>query len=102
MVFDSARSQTVLFGGESAVVDLGDTWTWDGTNWTQKTPATSPSARQQFGFVYDSVQNQSILFAGTQYLESGTNDTWAWNGSNWIQAVAGHLAPCTRKSWDGL
>ena len=25
---------------------LNDTWTWDGTNWTQQSPPVSPSPRQ--------------------------------------------------------
>ena len=45
MAYDPATSQLVLFGGHGAAASLGDTWTWDGTTWTQQTPATSPTAR---------------------------------------------------------
>ena len=42
MVYDSARQQVVLFGGEaSSNSPLNDTWVWDGTNWTKKNPVTS-------------------------------------------------------------
>ena len=39
MVYDAARQQIVLFGGEaSANNPLNDTWVWDGVTWTRKTP----------------------------------------------------------------
>src|SRR5438045_437701 len=51
MAFDAARGNVVLFGGavrtsgQSSNSSYGDTWTWDGTNWTQRSPAASPSPR---------------------------------------------------------
>jgi len=35
MAYDAARRQVVIFGGSGAFGDLlGDTWTWDGEDWT--------------------------------------------------------------------
>ena len=36
MAYDSNRGRTVLFGGlgGAGVGNLGDTWEWDGENWT--------------------------------------------------------------------
>ena len=46
MAYDPATGDVVLFGGTAADFDpLGDTWTWNGTTWTQQSPATSPPAR---------------------------------------------------------
>ncbi len=53
--YDAARSQVELFGGTSngdALNAFGDTWTWDGTDWTQRpagslarlSPPTGPPA----------------------------------------------------------
>src|SRR5438105_2716674 len=53
MAYDQARGEVVLFGGNGATGDVGDTWTWDGTTWTQQHPATSPSARYGMGMAYD-------------------------------------------------
>ena len=39
MAYDAASGQVVLFGGGGHAW-LGDTWTWDGTDWTQRTPRT--------------------------------------------------------------
>jgi len=54
MAYDSTRGQVVLFGGLDANSKvLGDTWTWDGTTWTQKSPDTSPPARAGAAMAYD-------------------------------------------------
>jgi hypothetical protein len=33
MAWDGARGQIVMFGGDAGEV-FGDTWVWDGSNWT--------------------------------------------------------------------
>ena len=35
----------VMFGGSITVDYLSDTWVWDGSAWTELSPAISPSAR---------------------------------------------------------
>jgi uncharacterized protein (TIGR03437 family) len=94
MAYDSAHGQVVLFGGFGRapansnvnLILLNDTWVWDGSNWTQKSPQTSPPARQYHAMAYDSTHGQAVLFGGMgainfEYL----NDTWVWDGSNWTQ-----------------
>jgi hypothetical protein len=53
LAFDASTGQVVLFGGElagstsAAGEVMGDTWTWDGTSWTEQAggaPASTPSA----------------------------------------------------------
>ena len=43
MAYDAARRRIVLFGGYNDVTGrvLNDTWEWDGTTWTQATPAVA-------------------------------------------------------------
>ena len=87
MAYDSVHGQAVLFGGTtpSPVMDFGDTWTWDGANWTQQSQKTLPGARIYSAMAYDSAHDQVVLFGG---FVGGTflNDTWLWDGSNWTQA----------------
>jgi uncharacterized protein (TIGR03437 family) len=86
MAFDSAHGQVVLFGGLNGNLEndsLGDTWLWDGTNWTQASPQTSPTARNDHAMAYDSAQGQVVLFGG---IGGPGNDTWLWDGSNWTVA----------------
>jgi hypothetical protein len=82
MAYDSARGQVVLFGGYDGTNPPGDTWTWDGNDWTERTPAHAPSPRQQVGMTYDTVHSRVVLFGGLD--NSGfLGDTWTWNGADW-------------------
>ncbi len=71
---------------------FGDTWVWNGTNWTQEFPANSPSARGAFGMAYDAAQNQVVLFGGFGGI-SDLNDTWVWDGTNWTQLSPANSPP---------
>ena len=86
MAYDSAHGQVVLFGGLNGNPEnasFADTWLWDGTNWTQGSPQTSPAARNEHAMAYDSSQGEVVLFGG---IGGGGNDTWLWDGSNWTEA----------------
>lgn len=95
MAYDSIHHQVVLFGGEGPVTNvygpvpnLNDTWTWDGTTWTQKFPQNSPSPRSGHSMAFDSDLGVVVLFGGfTGGVQNGgfLNDTWTWDGTNWTQ-----------------
>ncbi len=99
MAYDSTRGVSVLFGGISVAAGglVADTWEWDGTNWTQRTPATSPSARYGHAMVFDSARGVTVLFGGNPFFYGGSgsplNDTWEWNGTNWTQRTPATAAP---------
>jgi hypothetical protein len=80
MAYDAARGQVVLFGGYL----MNDTWTWDGTDLTQRFPAHSPPARQLMGMAYDSTNGRVLMFGGT---DGGGDDTWTWDGTDWTQRL---------------
>ena len=44
MAYDPATGDMVLFGGynSAGTGQTNDTWTWNGTTWTQQSPATTP------------------------------------------------------------
>ncbi len=55
--------------------NLGDTWIFDGENWQELHPSTSPSPREEACMTYDSMNGQVVLFGGrgdSEYL----GDTW--------------------------
>jgi len=90
MTYDAARQRVVLFGGYTHLVpfDLSDTWEWDGKNWTQAKPTTSPPARHSSAMVYDSARQRVVLFGGYDSVNTGPGilgDTWEWDGKNWTQ-----------------
>ena len=87
MAYDFGRGQLVLFGGLGAggTVPLGDTWTYDGTTWTQQSPATSPTARAYASSTYDASSGQIVLFGGIDAANTVVGDTWTYDGTTWTQ-----------------
>ena len=82
MAFDPATSQMVLYGGgdpNAGDADHGDTWTWNGSAWTELHPATSPP-RGAATMAYDTSTARLLLFT---LLE-----TWAWDGGTWVRLGA--------------
>jgi hypothetical protein len=93
MAYDDATGQIVLFGGQSATPvngglnPLTDTWTWDGTDWTRRTPAQSPRAIVFMAMAFDGA-TQSVLGVYDDASAGGT-ETWEWNGTTWAPLQAG-------------
>ena len=91
MAYDSGTGQLVLFGGFYSGCGLGcgifsnQTWTWNGTTWTQQSPTTSPPVRAGSSMAYDSGTGQLVLFGGEDGSSGFLNDTWTWNGTTWTQ-----------------
>jgi uncharacterized protein (TIGR03437 family) len=97
MAYDAAHGQFVVFGGHNVTPNsnglnttttLGDTWTFDGVNWTQQFPKTSPTPRDGPSMVYDAVHGQTVLFGGsivnaTTFVTTTFNETWVWDGTTW-------------------
>jgi hypothetical protein len=79
MAFDSATNQLVLFGGccDNGGNDLGDTWIWTGSTWSQLGFCATPSAREFAALAFEPSGGRLILFGGDQSgLDLG--DTWGY------------------------
>jgi hypothetical protein len=82
MVYDLSRNRIVLCGGRERRIaggqlreqTLGDTWEWDGVNWTQRSPSHAPPFVDFPAMVFDTAHARTVLYAGT---------TWMWDGSDW-------------------
>src|ERR1700685_3157552 len=66
-------------------VAVTDTWLWDGTHWTQKSPQTIPSERSYPAMAYDSLHGVVVMFGGSDISNNPLGDTWEWDGLNWTQ-----------------
>jgi RHS repeat-associated protein len=105
-VYDQARQQVVLFGGsqtEGGTV-YASTWTWDGGDWTNRTPSleTSPSARALALAAYDQAHGQVVLFGGSAGGAAPLGDTWVWDGA-WTRRVPASAPPARfdgAMAWD--
>ncbi|HZY69726.1 MAG TPA: PKD domain-containing protein [Thermoplasmata archaeon] len=89
MTYDAADGYVVLFGGYSNSL-YGDTWTFNGTNWS-KCPAQNgtPPAMNAANLVYDAADGYVLLTGGTTYpiaaLASAVdyNTTWKFAACIW-------------------
>ena len=81
MAYDSARRRTVLFGGRGrgGSPELGDTWEWDGKNWTLMNSVLSPAPRASHAMAYDAARQRTVLFGGYDKAYSNIlGDTWEY------------------------
>jgi hypothetical protein len=72
----------ILYGGNGTGAGLDDTWSWDGTKWTQVTPV-GPGERWVTAMA--PLNGQLVLFGGFQ-SDNGTTwyaDTDVFDGSMW-------------------
>lgn len=107
IAYDPAMGKVVLFGGQGAASttgesgkELGDTWTFDGTTWTEVSK-TGPSARDSTAMAWDGASGDLVLFGGQNYpsgalAASALHDTWTWNGTVWTSASGGSTTPAAR------
>jgi PKD repeat protein len=97
MAFDPNIDKVVLFGGFLGNRTGHDTWEFARGHWANVSLSigVAPRGRQHAGFVYDSEDNEMLLFGGHDgptYL----NDTWAFNGTGW-SLVNSTLSPSPRE-----
>jgi hypothetical protein len=98
IAYDTQRRKAVLFGGTSIWLGEGneirenETWEWDGREWMQKFPETSPPARNAFTMAYDEKRGMVLLFGGQGDHEI-LRDTWEWDGQNWTQQTLADPPP---------
>ena len=78
LAYDSARHQTVLFGGWDATnAQLSHTWEWDGAAWAQRSATPSPVSWSTTSLAYDSARHTTVLFRGTT-TTSAAGTTWEY------------------------
>lgn len=85
MISDPATSKVLLFGGVAGATGelLGDTWTWDGSQWAKLAPQDSPPPRQEATAAPFSSQGKSIVVGGLGSAGGPLNDAWQWDGATW-------------------
>jgi hypothetical protein len=74
----------VLYGNDGTG---NDTWEWDGTSWTDVTPAMSPPGRRYPSLSYDPARKRVVMFGGVNATQASFNDTWEWDGTAWTEVV---------------
>jgi len=87
VAYDESRQRVVGFGGAVTPFNLSsETWEWDGRNWTQLSPATTPPGRTNHAMAYDRSTGRVVMFGGETSVvptRSLSNETWVWDGTDW-------------------
>jgi len=94
MTYDPGHQVVVLFGGGAANSDPGrnDTWLWNGRDWSQQHPATSPPIMADATLEYDRA-NRLVTLIGQSLRPADATVTWTWNGQTWSQRHPAHPPP---------
>lgn len=94
-----ASDGVVLFGGfgpnpaqAGQLIDLDDTWTFDGSDWTRRTLAHSPAPRSGHTAALDP-KSQQVLLAGGISRGAPNRDVWRFDGSDWRMAPTASVKP---------
>ncbi|MEA2328648.1 MAG: large repetitive protein [Thermoanaerobaculia bacterium] len=90
IAYDQSLKKTVYFGGfDVNGLYLNQTWTYDGTVWTQvkKNPAPSRSLTSMW---YDPILKKTVIYGGLGRLTSNDrltrfSDMWTFDGIGWTQ-----------------
>ena len=88
--YDQGRQEVLLFGGLGGATGIDyftDTWVWNGVNWTDKNPATTPGNRVGHKLVYHPAEDVVMMFGGINEAGTRLNDTWVWDGTDWTDVT---------------
>jgi len=100
IAYDSAHQKIVIRGGGTLPGQTlyGDTWTYDGNDWTEVAVGTGPSARVAPAIAFDEANGELVLFGGGTWSPYYA-DTWTFDGTTWTQATpAPNPSPSMRQS----
>lgn len=96
-VMEYDGTHVMLYGGRGGSSTAGvfqDTWTYNGTTWTQST-ATSPFGRYQAECAY--LSGTGVVMFGGRTINDMLLETWIWSGSAWSQvSIANGGSPAAR------
>ncbi|HYT11587.1 MAG TPA: hypothetical protein VEL12_02275 [Candidatus Nitrosopolaris sp.] len=106
MAYDPAHKVVVLFGGlipdQAEGFESNDTWTWDGSDWTEvDVGPRRPEKRQGVSLI--TAGDRVILFGGRLANASYFGDAWSWDGKTWSQADSAPRPPgrgTAAMTWD--
>jgi len=105
LAFDSVRGVTVLYGGWTSSISIGtandETWEWNGSTWTQRTPAATPGGLFNYAMAFDPTRARTVLYGGavTLTFPIAQNGTWEYDGTTWTPVTTvGNPGPLERAS----
>jgi len=85
MAFDENLQQIVLFGGDSAVGPLTDTWILHDASWLQRPVETTLTVSTKSFMIFSSSLHSLLLFDPSISGEA----IWKWDGMMWAKYYSG-------------
>lgn len=92
MVYDNINHQGILFGGRVGSGVKNDLWIYyyHNNSWKKTDQESKPTTRYWHTMIYDSTDQQIIIFGGreSQYISTNIlNDSWSYSPSqnNWVE-----------------
>jgi hypothetical protein len=102
LAYDPADQELVLYGGlgysGGSRVTEGDTWLWNGSDWsTASNPAPNPPPVSFGSLAYDPTTDQLLLDGGigAAPADSLTSQTWEWTGIAWTELSPAAVPPAS-------
>jgi hypothetical protein len=100
MAYDAPNRVIVLYGGlvqdQNEGREAGDTWTWNGSDWTEVGPLDGPPGDRD-GPRMVSTPEGPLLFGGRISNLKYYRDLWRWDGKTWVAEAPAH-PPAGRSS----
>ena len=93
IAYDVAGGVMVMYGGGPPGFFGGpatdETWTFDGTTWTQVFPTTTPGGLVLYSMTYDIARSRTVVYGGQPdtFFPIDSDKTWEWNGTDWTEIV---------------
>jgi hypothetical protein len=98
MAFEASTGRMVLCAGQGLSAPRNDTWTFDGSTWTNHGNSATVTPRSQPAICY-APGIGTVLFGGGVYPTTYHNDTWSFLGTQWLNTVV-YGAPPPRMGHD--
>ena len=104
MAYDAVRGDVVLVGGGSRATGFADTWTWNGSNWIERTSSERPPFVLYAHMAFDPTRRVVVLWGGIGHGGAYLTDTWTWDGTDWTKQAPATSPPgrdAAMMEWDG-
>lgn len=83
--YDGVLGRVILVGGicSTSVDGAGETWSWDGTNWTKADTKIVISRYAGSAIAFDALAQRTLVYGGTLIFNDPRGTLWAFKDANW-------------------
>ena len=102
MAYDTSQQKIIAYGGRTGFpdfFDINETWAFDYKSgvWSNLKPANSPPWRAMHAMVYDPVENRTLMFGGSDFVNA-FDDLWEYDflQNTWLE-ITTDSSPAARQ-----